>query len=91
MSQSSDPYAAIREIWPEFDEYLKLPDAEQEALVLKHWNEARATIGGPPLDHLPTSAEVARKREIREAEYRQKYYSLPNRLRRAWASLLGQD
>lgn len=81
MSQLNDPFAALKEVWSEYEEFSKLSEAEREAWALRNLSATRATIGGPPLDHLPTHAELAEEWAIKKAKYHRK--------RRAWASILG--
>lgn len=69
MTEKDDPLAAIRESWPGVDAFLAMSPEEREADVLKTLNDARATVGGEPLDHFPTEAELLQSRADRKRAY----------------------
>ena len=84
MTEKDDPLAAIRESWPGVDAFLALPPEEREADALKTLNDARATVGGAPLDHFPTETELLQSRADCDQAYQKQYHSWPAR----WNCLL---
>ncbi|WP_125711217.1 hypothetical protein [Lacticaseibacillus porcinae] len=89
MINKNDSEAELKAFWPDFEDYLKLPVAEQDAITLNHLNEQRALIGGPPLDHIPTDQELKAEQAERDAEYQKQYHSWSARWNRFLDRILG--
>lgn len=78
-----------KRVIPGYAEFLAIPEAEREAYVLGHVNEARINEGMPPLERLMTDEELEAARQ--ELYGPRKKPSFRSRLRRAWAILWAQD
>ncbi|KRL42188.1 hypothetical protein [Lacticaseibacillus manihotivorans] len=89
MTENDDPLAAIRESWPGVDAFLAMSPEAREADALETLNAARATVGGTPLDHFPTEAELLQNRENRKRAYLKQYNSWRARWNRFLDRLLG--
>lgn len=75
MTENDDPLVAIREPWPGVDAFLAMSPKAREANALASLNAARARLGGAPLDHFPTEAELLQNRENRKRAYLKQYNS----------------
>lgn len=89
MTEHDDPLAAIRESWPGVDAFLAMSPEAREVDTLETLNAARATVGGAPLDHFPTEAELLQNRENRKQAYCRQYNSWRARWNRLLDCLLG--
>lgn len=89
MIEQDDPVVSIRELWPGVDAFLAMSPEERAADALKTLNDARATVGGAPLDHFPTEAELLKSRAARKRAYQKQYNSWPARWNRFLDRILG--
>ena len=89
MITPNESHETFETVWPDFQEYVAMTQAERYAYALAVLNHDRALIGAPPLDHIPTDEELARSRAAREQAYLKKHNSWRARLNRFFDRVLG--
>lgn len=89
MINKDEAEETFKRVWPDWDEYAAMSKEERTAYTLQQLNAARAEIGGPPLDHLLTNAEIKAYWDAQEAAYRAEQNTWRARWNRFLDRLLG--